>query len=235
MKYKMKQSKRIFIFFCAATSMFSQANVNNVIAPNNDTGLLIVFDSKNRNVSEGQTELTKLGCRVWRQGKMSTSGTMTIGAVDRFILAQCKKSVLAKEESRGMLQSRFRKDQVGLILEGNFIRKELNFADTNTAQSRGYLIKISRFNNLHSERDSEENNIDSTANKRTEKWKTEARIRVHHAVGIATPDEVGVIYYASPKMMNEFVKNSPDLVDEIGSFNRRHLIEAKYLTLEVEK
>ncbi len=160
---------------------------------------------------------------------------MDVGEVNRFILANCQNSILAVERYRKTLQSKFHQNDNGLLIEGSFIRKEPVFAKSKAAKDRGYLIKISRFNNLFAGRESEEKEIDDEAGKRAENWKSEVRLRVHHAIGMSTPDEVGVIYYANKKMMSQFVKNSPDLVDAIRSFNKRHLVEASYLTLEVEQ
>ena len=199
-----------------------------------DSGLLILYNSDNTSANGGLSRLAAMDCNVWRTGKIDPRGPMNIGDVNKFALVDCETSLLEQEEKRVMLQSAFRKDSSGIVLEGNFIRKADTFAEDSVAKKRGYLIKISRFNNEIATRFSEEDKIDSDAALRPENWKGEARLRIHSAIGMPTPDEVGVIYYDTPEMMVAFRQASPDLVQRIGDFNKRHLQEQKYLYLEIE-
>ncbi len=197
-------------------------------------GLLILFDDSTTSLEAGKNRLEAKGCDVWRKGSMTARGSMDLGQVNRFILADCKQSLLEVEADRAELQESFRSGQNGIVLEGDFIRKEVPFANTETAKTRGYLVKISRFNNEIAERFSEEDKIDADGKLREESWTGEARLRIKSAIGMPTPDEVGVIYYETKTSMQDFVGANPDIVDRITEFNQRHLIESNYLIIEVE-
>lgn len=197
-------------------------------------GLLVVFNDTTNSLQAGKDKLEAKDCKVWRKGSMTARGSMDLGRVNRFILADCENSLLESEADRIDLQQSFRSGRNGIVLEGDFIRKEVPFADTETAKTRGYLVKISRFNNEIPDRFSEEDKIDADGKLRDESWTGEARLRIKSAIGMPTPDEVGVIYYETKTSMQDFVGANPDIVDRITEFNQRHLIENSYLIIEVE-
>lgn len=203
-------------------------------AMSHETGVLALYDSTATQTERNSALLEEVGCRVWRTGTASVLGSMELGEIDRFLFAECDSGLLEREDVRSRLQSQFRVNGNGLVFEGHFVRKEAQFASYEIARSRGYLAKISRFNNLHATRMSEEDAIDLEGASRKEPWHSEARIRVRNAIGIQTPDEVGLIYYESKQAMSDMRDNSPDLVDAIGAFNDRHLIEAAYFYIEVD-
>ena len=68
---------------------------------------------------------------------------------------------------------------------------------------------------------------------RVDKWKTETFVGVNRALGMATPDEVVVLYYDSKKHAERFRKNSSDIIDLVNDFNDAHVEDFVYYEAKV--
>ena len=52
---------------------------------------------------------------------------------------------------------------------------------------------------------------------------------------MAIPDEVVVIHYDTPQQGEAFRRRNPDILQRIGAFNRRHLLEFVYISATDER
>ncbi len=52
---------------------------------------------------------------------------------------------------------------------------------------------------------------------------------------MATPDEVVVLHYKNSQQSERFRSGNPDLMKQIGAFNKKHLIEFTYFSAGADR
>lgn len=186
------------------------------------------------------SELADRGCSLRRQGRIDgTNGPLTLPDVERFVVVECKTSLLESAGGRAALQ-RFEntaksagKARTVVWLEGVLTQSEGLAAETNP--DRAYTIKLSRYTDGASAiRDREVAAISEDASRRRNAFRNEAVIAVSRTTGIDALDEVTLLYYAGPVEAKAFREANGDLLKRIGAFNKAHLTDYVYLRVSAE-
>lgn len=183
----------------------------------------------------GFAHLSSAGCSVIRRGNIDVRNVATdiagrnTSKLNRVAFLQCNTMILANENSRRILLDNFTAHGNGIVVQGDFDYWDQQHEALNKEDERAYVIKLSYFNNLTSTRESEEDAVDGLALTRSEGWKREAKIFTTQAIGIPTPDAVGILYFASVANRTHFRDTNPDILEKIGNFNKTHLAEFEYI------
>jgi hypothetical protein len=94
---------------------------------------------------------------------------------------------------------------------------------------RQYVFKISYYNNEDIDvRDTDLSALTAKAEAIEDTYITEAFVDVNHALGMATPDEVVMLYYDDAETGDRFRNANSAFLSEIGVFNATHLISTVY-------
>ena len=72
------------------------------------------------------------------------------------------------------------------------------------------------------------------ASDRPDTWQDEAFIHGAREIGMEMPDEVVVLHYDDPVQGQRFHDANPDVLQEIGAFNRDHLVTFTYVAAVAE-
>jgi hypothetical protein len=171
------------------------------------------------------SSLAERGCSVRRDGSLSgTRGPLELPESNRFLLLECKSSLLAGPGSAAF-ESLAPHAEVRVLLEGGSTWSDGDSAVT----QRVYTIKLSEFNHDRpGQRDRELASIGSEAALRPHAWVNESVIAVDRAFGISKPDDVTVLYYRSPEDAKAFREQNKDILKRVGAFNKAHLASYVY-------
>lgn len=174
----------------------------------------------------------ELGCTMQRSGSIFTMGgnlSTPLTEPDQFVVLACEQSVMADIGRRMALSSLSDNGDVIALFEGDLT----NFKEPASAQNastRQYILKLGYYNNTDVDgRNAGLMALDKMASQRDGTWTTESFLQVHSAAGIATPDEVVILYYDNPEIAGNFREANPDILEEISAFNDAHLNEFTYL------
>ncbi len=190
------------------------------------SGLFIMHsNAQNDAVSQTIPALADDGCTIWRRGAVAgTQGGMDVGTPERFILLSCDGSLLGDAAGREALAPVLKGGAVAV--EGPILLQEAS----GVAGERAYIFKISRYNNSNpSARENDLAKINAVAAKTKDAWTNEGFVGGLRAAGIETPDEVVVIHYDNPKQGERFRNANWDILQQVGAFNRDHLVEFVYI------
>lgn len=198
-----------------------------------DQGMLLLHSqAQNKALDEALPHLEDQGCTLWRRGSVAgTQGNLGIGAPDRFVLLACTSEVLDSARHRQVLAPILGAGKDVRAVEGPILYRKGDETERATEDKRAYVLKISHYNNLDPDgRDRALDKINALAAERVDAWKTEAFVAGLRAVGMTTPDEVVVIHYDDPQQGERFRRRNPDILEQIGAFNRKHLSEFTYIS-----
>ncbi len=175
-------------------------------------------------------KISSLGCALKRQGVIAgAQGNISIDQPNRFVLLNCDGSLLRDIGRHAMFNALAGEVKANVILEGPIVDLADNIGE-GKIEDREYIFKISYYNNKDIDgRSKSLANINQRVSKLSDKYVTESFIRVTHASGMPTPDEVVVIYYDSPAQGKRFRKNNGEALNLIGKFNAEHINEFVYL------
>lgn len=175
---------------------------------------------------------TDLGCVVQRtgsivamQGKLSPELTQP----DQFVVLACEQSILGDTDRRAALAALANGSEPVGLFEGALTDFE-ELGNAQEASGRQYVLKLGYYNNADIDaRNAALMALDAKASERDGVWTTESFLQVHTASGIATPDEVVVIYYDSAAIAGGFRDDNPDILEDVTAFNMEHLTDFIYL------
>lgn len=195
---------------------------------------LLVLHSAGENeaLNAALPQLENRGCKLWRRGGLAgTQGSLDLDGPGHFALFACEANILDTTRHRAVLAPMLSGGTAVKAIEGPILDRRPETASLESQQARSYVLKISRYNNLDPDsRDRDLEKINAMAAGRADAWTTEAQIAGLRAVGMATPDEVVLIHYDDPQQGQRFRSANPDIMKQIGAFNRKHLIDFTYLS-----
>ena len=170
--------------------------------------------------------IKSLGCELRREGLIAAEkGDIDIDEPNRFVLLACETSLLGDINKRTKLQDILSQGRTLTILEGALSDE----SHDKNVPNREYVLKISHYNNENTEqREQDLEHLNNLVSVRPNHYKTESFIAVNKAIGMPTPDEAVVIYYDSTKDGEDFRKNNPDIMNLVGSFNKKHINDYIY-------
>ncbi len=176
--------------------------------------------------------LSDLGCTVRRkgaivamQGKLSTPLTQP----DHFVVLACDQSIMANPERRSMIASLSNGGETIAFFEGVLTDFE-QLATIRAAVERQYILKLGYYNNADIDaRNAGLAALDAKASGRDGAWTTESFLQVHSASGVATPDELVILYYDTAEIAGKFRDDNQDILEDITAFNNAHLNGFSYL------
>jgi hypothetical protein len=177
-------------------------------------------------------ETTNPGCNILRSGSIEAmQGKLTTPLIqpDRFVVMACEKFVLNDLTTRTALESLSKGGENIALFEGSLINFE-EPASVSEASDRQYVLKLGYYNNNDlNARNKELVELGEMSSERYGVWSNEALLQVHRASGLATPDEVVVIYYDTPEIAEDFRDNNQDVLERVSAFNDAHLNGFTYL------
>lgn len=171
-------------------------------------------------------------CVPFRSGKLvGGQGTLKWGDSDHFSLMTCKSPVLADLVDKGFVS------KLSTITdELNMTEGKLNILSNKApSENSEYLIKVSYFNNLNPKaRQNSLDKIGSRARRFRNAWIDDAILQPTASVGVIQPDDLTFLYYQEAGQGDSFRDNNPELMKEIGSFNRIHVERVAYLAAQIK-
>jgi len=176
------------------------------------------------------TVVGNLGCELRLDGRIgAVQGKIDLKKPNRFVLLACDGSVLGDPDRRAILADLIPDDGALLAtLEGDLT----DFAEavrTSAVAGRQYVLKISYYNNRDVDaRDQELADLTQRSTQMDDRYFTESFIGVNLAQGMATPDEVVVLFYDDPQTGDRFRDANAGFLKEIGKFNKKHLDDTVY-------
>ena len=172
------------------------------------------------------------GCVPFRSGKLvGGQGTLKWGDSDHFSLMTCKSPVLADLVDKGFISKLSTITDDLSLTEGNLTILSNEMPSVNSE----YLIKVSYFNNLNPKaRQNSLAKIDSRARKTRDAWIDDATLEPRASVGVIQPDNLTFLYYPEAGQGELFRNNNPELMKEIGRFNRMHVERVTYLAAQIK-
>ena len=171
-------------------------------------------------------------CVPFRSGKLvGGQGTLKWGDSDHFSLMKCKSPVLVDLVDKGFISKLSAITDDLNLTEGN-----LNIlSDKVPTEESEYLIKVSYFNNLNPKaRQDNLATIDASARKIENAWIDDAILAPKASVGVIQPDNLTFLYYPKAGQGKSFRENNPELMNQIGSFNRIHVERVAYLAAQIK-
>jgi hypothetical protein len=229
MLVQLSTTAALTIVLMSATSAFAQNNV----AP---IGVMGLFNAENpTTVTLDTAVLAALGCSVRRSGAIGAAqGDIGIEQPNQFVLLACETSVLSDMSLRAHLAELAPSSETLAILEGDLFDFPIQGAES-VISDRQYVFKISYYNNDDIDtRDTDLSALTAKAEAIEDTYITEAFVGVNHAVGMATPDEVVMLYYDDAETGDRFRNANSDFLSEIGVFNATHLISTVYYVGQAE-
>lgn len=173
-----------------------------------------------------------LGCTLQRSGKIvAAQGKLSprLTQPDQFVVLACENPILANSEDRAALTALSDGGEKIALFEGALMDFS-ELASSQVASTRQYVLKLGYYNNADIDgRDADLIALDKKASERDGVWSTESFLQVHSASGIATPDEVVILYYDSAEAAESYRDNNPDILDVVTDFNTAHLNGFTYL------
>lgn len=179
-----------------------------------------------------QAALSDLGCNVQRSGAIvAMQGKLArpLTQPDQFVVLTCQQSIMGDAERRASVGSLSNGGEIIALFEGALSDLE-GLAPAQEAYARQYVLKLGYYNNADIDaRDADLAALDAKASERDGVWSTESFLQVHSASGVATPDEVVVLYYDSAEVAGSFRDDNQDILEDITAFNTEHLDGFSYL------
>ncbi|KAE9630831.1 hypothetical protein [Parasedimentitalea maritima] len=171
-----------------------------------------------------------LGCSVYRSGPIfAQQGSLKVDDPTSYAVLTCDNPVLENADSRAQLRGTV------AVFEGDLSLFPAA-SDSAGIEERQYILKLGYYNNIDiTQRDADLTTLGSIAEQRDGHWINEAFLNVDDAMGIATPDEVVVIYYETADQAIAFRDNNQDMLEKVGAFNRAHLTGFTYLVGAAEQ
>lgn len=217
----------LFIAWTAFSSLSAAAS------DDREQGLLLLHSqAEDKVLDRAMPRLKNQGCTLWHRGSVAgTQGNLDIGAPDRYALFACTSEVLDSAQHRQALEPVLGLGKNARAVGGPILFRKSDEAARDTQNERAYVFKISRYNNLDPDgRERTLDNIDALAADRIDAWKTDAFVAGLRAVGMKTPDEVVIIHYDDAQQGIRFRNQNSDILEQVGAFNRRHLVEYTYIS-----
>ena len=201
------------------------------------TGLFISLKVNDANAYKQWRDISREtfqahSCIPFRSGKLlGGQGTIEWGKSDHFSLLTCKSPVLADLVDRGFIS------KLSTITDDlNLTEGKLNILSNKIpSENAEYLVKVSYFNNLNPRaRQNSLTNINSNAKKTKNAWTDDAILEPKASVGVIQADNLTFLYYPKANQGKSFRENNPKLMNEIASFNQRHVERVIYLTAQIK-
>ncbi len=193
-------------------------------------GVLGLYNVENPEVVRFDDEnVASLGCELRREGMIAgAQGGIGIDQPNRFVLLTCDSSILSDTGRRAKFNTLAENTIADVVLEGP-IADMPGASGGGEITDRQYILKISYYNNRDIDgRARALADIDVFTSALPDRYIVESFIGVNHASGMATPDEIVVIYYDSPEQGERFRQNNDEVLDMVGEFNGDHLDEFVY-------
>lgn len=176
--------------------------------------------------------ISDLGCTIQRsgvivamQGKLSTPMTQP----DQFVVLSCEAPIMADSERRATIAPLSNGGGTIALFEGAMTDFE-ELANARDASGRQYILKLGYYNNADIDaRNANLMALDAKASDREGVWTTESFLQVQSASGVATPDEVVILYYDSAEIAENFRDENQDILEDVTAFNSAHLNGFSYL------
>lgn len=167
-------------------------------------------------------------CALVREGSIvNENGNMDIDQPDRFLYLRCASPVIAANKTGLINPLKALGDKVALA-EGPLASVD-GPGDAASGAGRAYILKLATYNNDDpAKRDRDLLAIGKKVKPLPDRYKNEAFIRVHDALGMKRPDEAVVIYYDTPEQGERFRNSNGDILKAIGAFNDDHLEDFVY-------
>ena len=193
-----------------------------------------MYQSKNvahsQIIKQLEQDIKAFGCSVLREGgTFNGQGNYQLEPSNSFFVIHCEQSFIAQQSAQAIIDNLHKQTKNLVLLEGvdNQTGKP-TFVDSGT--NRSYIFKLSDYNNISPKlRDLDLAKLNTSAQSLEQHYMTEAFIRVSDAYGIERPDELVVIYYDSADDGEKFRENNPELMAQIGQFNKDHLSRFSYI------
>ena len=201
----------------ATTSMLILCGSAAVSAPQGSA--IIAFSANNDGLSAQAA--SDLDCTILRAGDIQFhQGPMQVGAPKSFTVLECDAPILSDPAARSLLSDTLS------VFEGDLAK----LTAIDKVEGRQYILKLSTYNNLDLDgRDAELISLDTEGRSREGRWETEFFLNVDDAMGAPTLDEVVVLSYDSAEVADKFRNDNQDLLEMVGRFNHKHLIDFVYL------
>ncbi len=198
-------------------------------------GVVGLFNSQDSVAVEiDKQKISDLKCHVRREGIIGgENGDINIAKPNRFVFLACDGSLLNDPARRKALTSLVSNSKTIAILEGA-LNDAPGLKGVSAVADRNYILKVSYYNNRDTDaREQDLARIMAAVKPKADAFVDEASIVVNRALGMPTPDEVVILFYGNPKMGNRFRENNPDILNEIGAFNKAHLNDYIYYGAKV--
>ena len=201
------------------------------------TGLFISHknsdvDAYQQWVNTSRSTFESHNCVSFRSGTLAGGeGALKWGDSDHFSLIKCQSPVLADLIEKGFI------GELSSITDNlNLIEGNLNIlSDKMPSEKSEYLIKVSYFNNLNTKaRQKSLAKIGLHARKAERAWIDDAILQPRASVGVIQPDDMTFLYYPESGQGKSFRENNPELMNEIGRFNRIHVERVTYLAAQIK-
>ena len=170
-------------------------------------------------------------CDIKRQGVLlARQGNLELPELDRFAVLSCPRSPLKHSEGGVVLAA---DSPETILLEGDLQAFETG-SDTR-AEQREYLLKLSYYTN--SDLVGRARDLAALADAiapLSDPYRTESFLEVHRAAGLPTPDEVVTLFYDSPEAGNRFREANQEILEQVGAFNKAHLVSFVYLIAKAD-
>ena len=180
-------------------------------------------------VLEASTET----CLLWRQGGVAGSfGSFRMEDAERFAIVLCPLG--EENETEGAVDQIFNAVSdldldayVGTVHVGTSGHQ----TDWDSLNSRPHIIKISHFNGqASSQRNADLARINEEALTRKNAWSIDATMKIDLASGTNAPDAIDLISYDSKQAADLFRDENPDILQMVGTFNKKFLSDFTYLS-----
>jgi len=188
----------------------------------NQSNAIVALYNGSSSLSEQTAQ--DMGCSVYRSGPIfAQQGSIKVEEPSSYAVLNCDKPVLANPNTRVQLTGAV------AVFEGDLSLFPAA-SDTSGMAERQYILKLGYYNNNDiSQRDEDLVALGAIAKQRDGHWISEAFLNVDDAMGMATPDEVVIIYYDTADQATAFRDNNQDILEKVGAFNRAHLTGFSYL------
>lgn len=212
----------------SAAMLVAMSNI--AVAKSEPVGLLGLYkaDAPEKALLDDMT-LGGIGCKIQRAGVIvAEQGGIGLEQPNQFVLLACESSVLADANKRTTFKSLTQGVETVGAVEGDL----MNFPDgmgESDVHERQYIFKLSYYNNVDVDaRDTDLAMLGDAVGRVPDAYVNETFIGVNHASGLATPDEVVVLFYDNSQAADRFRANNKDLMEKIGAFNKAHVTRSVY-------
>jgi hypothetical protein len=187
------------------------------------TAVFGLFDTGAADIKVDGALAGTLGCDVRRTAKVFDQlGDIGLAKPTAFVMLACSKPVLGS--SSAALDQLVTGGKRIALFEGDLAMLGPLEKGGKKLRERQYVVKVTVFNNADpAARDRDLATIDGAVQKVADRYQPEAGIAVSRTLGARRPDEVLLMYYESDQAGDRFRTGNPNLMDQIGQFNARHV------------